>query len=301
VLATLLHNPSSGDAAMTAAHLEGILAEAGYQVRYQSTDDEWKRALRSPGDLLVAAGGDGTVAKALRETAGSSIPVAILPLGTANNIAKTLGVVGEALEIAAGWQEASSRPFDLGVATAPWGGGTFAEGAGGGAIAELIIRGSAEVEEGSLVGNETDRGLHLLRTILETRGPADWQVEIDGRDRSGAYVAVEILNVRFAGPNIPLAPDADPSDGVFDVCLAGAADRDRLLSYLHDRVEHGSARLRGLTTFRARSVRLVVPRGEAFHLDDEPWPQASDAGTGTIQIAVRPGAASILAEPDGDA
>lgn len=45
-------------------------------------------------DVIVAAGGDGTVSTAARAVAGRDIPVAILPLGTANNIARSLGIEG---------------------------------------------------------------------------------------------------------------------------------------------------------------------------------------------------------------
>src|SRR5688572_3602256 len=54
-------------------------------------------------DCVVAAGGDGTVARAGRVLAGGEVPMAILPLGTANNIATSLDVNGLADEVSARW------------------------------------------------------------------------------------------------------------------------------------------------------------------------------------------------------
>jgi diacylglycerol kinase family enzyme len=45
------------------------------------------------------AGGDGTAANAARTVAGRAIPLAVLPLGTANNIARSLGYVGSIEEL----------------------------------------------------------------------------------------------------------------------------------------------------------------------------------------------------------
>lgn len=300
VRVTLLHNPTSGDASASAEELEGILADAGYQVRYQALPGEWKTNLEDPGDLVVAAGGDGTVAEALMTLAGRDVPVAILPFGTANNIAKSLRIVGETAQIVAGWRERNPEPLDLGLAAnagAAASAASFVESAGGGAFAELIRRGKRHVEvAGSLVGRETDRALYLLGTILAETEPAAWGVELDGVDASGDYVAVEALNIRFGGPNIPLAPDADPGDGLLDVVLLDDGGRARLDRYLRERLEHGSARLGGLTVRRARRVRLSPPAGVPFHLDDR---LSFDEGETdrSIELAIRPAAVAIVRPP----
>ncbi len=297
---TLLHNPTSGDASASAEELEAILADAGYQVRYQALPGEWKTDLEDPGDLVVAAGGDGTVAETLTALAGRGVPVAILPFGTANNIAKSLRIVGETAQIVAGWQEREPEPLDLGLAAsagATASAAPFVESAGGGAFADLIRRGKRHVEvAGSLVGRETARALYLLGTILAETAPVQWGVELDDVDVSGDYVAVEALNVRFAGPNIPLAPDADPGDGLLDVVLVDDAGRAQLDRYLRERLEHGSARLSGLTVRRARRVRLSVPASVPFHLDDRLWPD-EDGTARSVELAIRPAAVTIVRPP----
>ena len=68
------------------------------------------------------AGGDGTVNKVFAELAGHETLVTLIPLGTANNIADTLGLTaGSPEELIAAWPDFVLRPFDIGVAVAPWG------------------------------------------------------------------------------------------------------------------------------------------------------------------------------------
>src|SRR5436190_1260537 len=88
---TLIHNPTAGDSRPTRQDIERILSDAGFQVRYQSSKGDWKKAVDAATDAIVVAGGDGTVAKVFTRVAGRDIPVGVLALGTANNVARALG------------------------------------------------------------------------------------------------------------------------------------------------------------------------------------------------------------------
>jgi diacylglycerol kinase (ATP) len=94
--ATLFHNPSAGHK----ADKDDILAAmklADFDVRYVSVkQDDVEQALDKKTDLIVIAGGDGTITEVTTKLPDRSIPVAVLPLGTANNIARSLGVAGNA-------------------------------------------------------------------------------------------------------------------------------------------------------------------------------------------------------------
>lgn len=89
---TLIHNSKAGDDDQPSGDvLSALICQAGYDVIYQSTKDKnWQAVLEDPGAFVVAAGGDGTVGKVAKQLVGLGIPLAILPLGTAKNIAKTL-------------------------------------------------------------------------------------------------------------------------------------------------------------------------------------------------------------------
>ena len=113
----LIHNPKAGDREHTKKQLIASLATFGHQTFYKSTTNRgWKKALRKPVDLVIAAGGDGTVPKTAWEIMGSGIPLTILPLGTANNLARNLGFAASPDEILAHLHHGKTRPFDVGIA-----------------------------------------------------------------------------------------------------------------------------------------------------------------------------------------
>jgi diacylglycerol kinase family enzyme len=273
------------------------LEEAGHKVRARSTDDDWRKALEKRADLVVVAGGDGTVKDVALALAGGDLPLAILPLGTANNVAKTLGITGDARSAISGWQPEAARPFDLATVTAPWREESFVESFGGGLFAELIDRGEKLDESAELLGRPTDRALSLLRKLLDEVTPGAWGVMVDGQERDGDYLAVEVLNIRFAGPNVPLAPEADPYDGQLEVALLRSEDRDALRAYVDDRVNLASGTIPEVPVMRGRVIGLRAPSGTRLHLDDGLWPsdeRHSLKDGADMTVRVQPGALRVV-------
>ena len=292
---TLFHNPSAGDAPLSADQLTSILSDAGYQVRYQSTKDDLSTALEDVGELAIVAGGDGTVAKVARALADTDIPLAILPLGTANNIGKALGVFGDVRDIVAGWSDAPRTAIDVGVVSGPFGEQRFLESGGSGAFAELVRRGRTEVDEtAAIVHRETDRALQLMASILRDASAEDWQLELDDHDLSGSYVAVEAMNIPFVGPNIPLAVNAEMDDGELDLVLLRDEDRERLLGYVVGRVESASGVMPSLDVRRGRRIRMVPPAGWQLRIDDELVDLDAEADTRAVDILLRPGVVQVV-------
>ena len=96
----LIHNPKAGDRKHSKKQLMASLTRCGHQAFYQSAKMRgWKKAFKKPVDLVIAAGGDGTVHKTAWQLLDSGIPLAILPLGTANNLARSLGFTESVDEI----------------------------------------------------------------------------------------------------------------------------------------------------------------------------------------------------------
>jgi diacylglycerol kinase (ATP) len=299
---TLIHNPSAGEQAgsgdgPTAADLRRHLGDLGYDVRYASSKGDWQPAMEQPADIFVAAGGDGTVAKVIRRAISHQSPVAILPLGTANNVARSLGIKGDWRELAADWREASARPFDVGRMGGPPS-EPFVEAVGGGLMAELIRRGEQEVEGRAPPGRERSEALDLLIEVLTSARSARWTVTLDGIVHSGNYLAVEAMNVGLAGPNVPLSATADSGDGVLDVVFVGEHDRPELLAYLERRLADGSAEPPQLPVHRARSVELRCDdERPLFHVDDE-----TVEGMGVdepVKLELVTGAVPVLVPPAG--
>ena len=280
--ATLIHNPTAGDARPSAADLTAILQEAGFQVRYQSTKKDWKKALQEKADVIVAAGGDGTAAKVLKALRGSSKPAALIPIGTANNVARTLAISGDAREIVASWHLGESHAYDVGVVETDGAKLPFVESAGGGLFAELMVNAREQVDKaGSLVGSELDRALSHLRRQVEDVSAAAWKVEVDGIDRSGHYLAVEAMNIRHAGPSVPIAPDAEVGDGQLDVVFIREEERDAVIDYIDQRLAQHEIRPPAFMTYRGRRVELSV-RGTPMRIDDNVV--AADGGKWSITV-----------------
>ena len=289
---SLVHNPTAGGGQDT-DELVGLLTEAGHKVRHRSTKGRWKVLLQDPGDLLVAAGGDGTVRKVALAAAGDGVPFAILPIGTANNIAKTLGLMGDARTLVESWSvgRGSGIPFDIGEAN----GKQFVESVGGGVIPDLIARGEEIESDATLLGRETDRAIHVLREVVADAPTLPWRVRVDGMDASGDYLAVEVVNIRFVGSNVPIAPSADPSDGRLDVALVGEAERQSLLDYLDGRLSLASGELPKAQVVSGRDIELVAPAGVRMHLDDRLWPKADPLRKPKrVEVRCVPGAATLV-------
>jgi diacylglycerol kinase (ATP) len=124
----LLHNPTAGAKHPPADELIIAATQAGIHPTYFSTKDKrYKAALRKSWDLVIVAGGDGTVARAVRELKDRSTPLAILPIGTANNIARSVGIVGEPKSLLSRLPAAPIKSLDVGLAKGPWGKSIFLE------------------------------------------------------------------------------------------------------------------------------------------------------------------------------
>jgi len=289
----LLYNPTAGTGTEITEILE-LLAEAGHRVRHRSSKGKWRDLLPDSGKLLVAAGGDGTVRKIALAAVDTGRPFAILPVGTANNIAKSLEITGTTREVIRRWSDGDGRPFDIGTASASWGRTRFVESFGGGLFADLLAR-AGEIGTGhELVGREMDQALHVLLEELREAQPARWRLEVDGQDLSGDYLLVEILNIRFAGPNVLLDADASPTDGVLDVVTIGDAERGDLERSLEDRLHLASGSIPRHTVRRGRRIRLVPPPGSRLRVDDRLWPKRPIDTPSWVRVECRPGAARLV-------
>ncbi len=292
----LVHNPKAGDDDHERDELVELLQRAGHTVDYRrSKKREWQAGLDARPELIVIAGGDGTVAEIARGTAGSGIPVTILPAGTANNIAGSLGLVGIAREeLVEGWAHGRLCPFDLGVASGSWGTFEFLESVGAGLLADLM----AEIENGdSGYVNELESreerlkaAYDVLLSVAESERPVHCDFRLDGRSLAGDYLLVEVLNFGAAGPNLHLAPDADGSDGQLDIVLVDARDRDGLLRHLESR-QLRPLPAEVLQVHHARQLSIHC-EGTRLHLDDELF--AGESGTIDVDLTLRPGALTFL-------
>jgi diacylglycerol kinase (ATP) len=255
---TLVFNPDAGGGAST-DELCAPIAAAGHQIEvHRAKKDGMAEALNAPGELIVVAGGDGTVGRAMKALAGSSVPMAIIPTGTANNIARSLGILGDPATLAASWHRAEVRQVDVGTARGPWGETRFVESVGVGLLAHLITPEVGDQLEG------TDDARSEARRAARTLPAPERRVELDGRDLSGPYLLLEAMNIRCAGPHLWLAEQARAGDGRLEVVRALERDRATVVA-LAD--AFGTSRA-VLPTERGTRLRFWCTANE-LHVDDE--------------------------------
>jgi diacylglycerol kinase (ATP) len=205
----LIHNPKAGDRKHSKKQLMASLTRCGHQAFYQSAKGRgWKKSFKKPMDLVIAAGGDGTVHQTAWQIIETGIPLAILPLGTANNLARSLGFAGSADEILQSLHCGKSRPFDVGVARSGSQTNYFLEAAGGGLFADYFPAAKANEIKGASPEEELNANLSLLRELALNYHVRLWTMSIDGKDISGRYILWGAMNIRSAGPGLQLAPKA---------------------------------------------------------------------------------------------
>ena len=275
--ATLIHNPTAGSGKPIDTELVAWLKAAGYDVRYASSKlKDYPDALEESSDLVVVAGGDGTIAKVATRIVSRDVPLAIVPVGTANNIATTLGIRGMPESIIRALPSAERRMFDVGTASAPWGTSRFLESAGVGLFAAMLEHAerTAEHRKSEQPGpSKSAQSARATLRLLERQPAVFCQVEADGVNLSGSYILAIAMNIRRIGSCLELAPDADVSDGQLDLVLLGDDQRDILRDYLGELASGGDARF-PLSPRRARSVRFNWDP-KFGHRDDERWPEES--------------------------
>lgn len=297
----LLVNPAARAGAHTGAGTQAaeLLRAHGIRTTIISggsaaeSSDLLRTALELGTDAVVVAGGDGTVHLALQEVAGTGIPLGIIPAGTGNDFASTLGlkeldVAAAAETIAAG----RTRVIDLARVTRVDGSTQY--------FGSVLASGFDSKVNDRANAMRWPRGgsRYNIAILVEflTLGRIPYEVELELADGTRESVAGDLVmatvgNGRSYGGGIPICPTADPADGLLDVVLVRPAGRLRLLRLL-PRVYAGThASVPEVSMRLARSVRLSSP-GVTAYADGDP------IGALPLTIDVVPGALTVFA-PEG--
>ena len=303
---TLIHNPGSGRQEHDAKALLKLLRRAGHKARYQPTDEKgWDRVLDKRADLVAVAGGDGTVASVTRRMVGRGVPVAILPSGTANNVARSLGLLKRSFEeLMSGWRDARRVRLDVGIASGPWGQRYFVEGLGAGLFAGMLVRSEQnkgrKEKENKTKGpaRVVDGALRRLKEAAEIAEPVEIAARLDGVDISGNYLLFEAVNLPFIGPSLFIAPDKKAGDGQLEVVLVPEAQRARLVRYL-DHWHEKRARPSLLPSHRGKHLQIEWT-GFALHIDDKLRPRKNaepEDVAGLVDVRVDGATVEFLGAP----
>lgn len=271
-------NPTSGGGAgrRLRGEIERELAARGVEFTLVETERplhavELARAAAAAGaDVVVAAGGDGTiheVANGLLGADGNHRPaLGVIPVGTGNDFAKLLeGGTSRSIAydaLAAGRTSA----FDAGWVT--WEGGAefFVNGMGTGVDVEVV----RQIKRLPHMPGALAYLLALLRSVIGFKA-IRLLVRADGRESQRQVMIIAIGNGPCLGGGFYVCPQARPDDGRFDICMVGD------LNYLQialtiPRVMRGThEHLPVVTMDRAQTIELEAPDGAPlfFHLDGE--------------------------------
>lgn len=283
VRVALIHNPKAGDRRVPdCVEVVAALRRIGWKAEVADRKD-LDAALRDPGDAVVVAGGDGTVGMVAKRLAGSGVPLAIIPTGTANNVARTLGIGVDPRNAIDQLARGRLRDVDLGVVRQADGEAErFVEGFGVGLFAWVMA------ERATKKHKKLRRALSLIASELERYEPKRARIEIEGRDVSGEYVLAAVMNLRSLGPALGLAPDAVCDDGKLDLVLVRPEHRESLLAHLRRAVLEGDIALPQFEVHRTPYVRLSG-QGKWAHVDDCPREFAGD-----VEVRVEPAAVKFF-------
>jgi diacylglycerol kinase (ATP) len=247
----IIFNPTAGG--RRRRRFEAVLAELrrlGCDVTVRPTggrgDAEQLAASADPNryDILVVAGGDGTINEAVNGLAGARLPLAIVPLGTANVLAAEIGLATNPRSVARTIALGRPRPISVGMAN----GRRFLLMAGTGFDAHVVQ--NVDLRLKRWIGKGA-YGISILRQLRAFAFP-EYVVTIDGRTWKAASVLV--ANAHYYGGRFVCAPAADLRTPTLEV---GMFERRGRLSVIGYALAMFFGRLPKLKSYRIVSADMI--------------------------------------------
>ena len=286
----IIWNPNSGGSADTEAtrtalrralDAHAIDAEIFESPSEEETKRRVEEAVAAGVERIVAAGGDGTVRSIAFQLLGTETALGILPLGTAMNVARSVGIPLELDGAAAILASGSARPIDVGMV----GDKPFLEVVTIGLAADLQAD-ATRVSEGRLRS-----AIDLLTRAIRHRRTRVW-LDLDGREVRHRAISIAIANGQFSGRGMEVAPDARIDDGQLDViCFLGFGPLEVLKELVRVTLGVGS----GTTTANYRAARIRIRSHHPLPVRAD----SSDVGTTAAQVEVMPRTLRVCAPAPG--
>ncbi len=233
--------------------------------------------------LVVAWGGDGTMNEVARVLAFGSVPLALVPAGSGNGLARDLGVPRDpAAALAAA---TAGRPWRIDAGEVN--GGLFFNVAGLGLDARIAH---------AFAANRGRRGFLRYLQIgvreLARYQPRDYEIAWDGGHRAAPALFVALANSRQYGGHGCIAPGAVLDDGRFDLVIVDDLPMWRVVARLPAFFRGNLQSGHGLTMAPCTSLRLSGDAPWELHLDGEPR-----AGSGGLYAKLHPRALTVVRPP----
>jgi diacylglycerol kinase (ATP) len=229
----IIDNPVSFRGPYPVDRIRPILAAAGWvprvyhRGRREPLGTLVARARDDGAELVVAAGGDGTLRDIASALAGSGVPVGVLPGGTANVFAREMGIPHDPSSAALALVEGVNRPLDLGRVTLPdgrWGRFVIAAGLG---LDGAIVAATPAAMKRALGPVAIGLAAAMIAPTWRSRAV---RVRVDGLvSWEGQAWQLIAGNTRLYANVVLPNPRAVLDDGRLDLCILPAASVGRLI------------------------------------------------------------------------
>jgi diacylglycerol kinase (ATP) len=230
---------------------------------------------------VIAVGGDGTANEIANGLVGTSTALALYPIGSGNDFARSLGYPRKRRDIGRFLANARRRVIDVGDVN----GRIFVNAAGVGIDGHVAERVEASAR---VVGPTLGYFVGALVSIVAYR-PQPMRLRIDDQTLEGKHLLVVAANGTHFGSGMHIAPQALVDDGLFDVVVAGDLGRWASLVALAKLYRGTHVNGRDVLAFRARSLDVELERELPAEADGEPMRARS------LTVRMRPGALTVLA------
>ncbi|ANB55677.1 diacylglycerol kinase [Anoxybacillus sp. B7M1] len=273
--ARIIYNPTSGRE-LFRKHLPDVLIrleEAGYETSCHATTgagdatEAAKQAVERRFDLVIAAGGDGTIHEVVNGIANQDYrpQLGIIPVGTTNDFARAIGVprsIEGACDVIINGEAVS---IDIGSVIIEEKTRYFINIAGGGRLTELTYEVPSKLK--TMLGQLAYylKGIEMLPSIRA----AEARIEYDGKVYEGEIMLFLVSLTNSVGGFEKLAPDSSLNDGMFDLIIlkkTNLAEFIRVVT-LASRGEHINDP--HLIYTKANRIKVTTPNHMQLNLDGE--------------------------------
>lgn len=297
VTVKLIANPGAGNPAESPKQLEratrllqghGIQVDVALAKPKEEATPLAKQAARDRYDIVIAMGGDGTLEAILRGMVGRKTPMGIIPTGTQNNIAKSLGIPLDMEQACALIASKHVRKLDVGRVKVKNGKKLFFfELTAIGLVAALYPQAN-KLQEGRL-SKLKDVALTLLH---QEPDPTVYLTLDDESKIKVKTMLVVVSNAPMFGANFLVAPDATVTDGLLDVSVYPEFSKAELLAYYATIRNEGFSNNEKVQRFRARKMEIKA-EPKMYVMADGVM-----LGKGKVEIKCKSGAVWMITPED---
>lgn len=236
-----------------------------------------RQAVQDGMELVVAAGGDGSLNEVANGLVGSDVELGLIPVGTENVLAKELGVPLGVSQACRFLFDKTPRWIDLGRIASRY----FVCFAGIGFDAHVAHRLSA-ARKASL-GAMAYFFTSLERLAAYRSEPRRAVIQADDEALESSYWMILIGNIQSYGGRLKPAPRARTDDGLLDLCLYPEAGYPATMRQMVSTFHGKHLQLPGMIYRQAKRIAIATEPVEQVQLDGDPW-----SGTTPLVVEVEP-------------